>query len=658
MAFAEGQIVGSYRILSLLGMGGMATVYKAYHPKLDRYVALKMMHTAFLSDPQFVARFEREAQIIARLEHPNIVPVHDYAEHDGQPYLIMKYIEGITLKDALSDGPLELRDTVIIFSAVCAALDYAHRQGVLHRDIKPSNIMLDTATTPYLTDFGLARTVNEGESSLSRGMLIGTPTYMSPEQASGERALDYRSDLYSLGIVLYELIVGRVPFEGNSTYTILHSHQTVPPPIPSEINAEIPPAVEVVLLQALAKDPSDRYPSAGAMLEALKSALVASQLRRLNPDERHSLASSIGKPRPERRPTGMSTPRARSANTPDSTASAARSDLPVPAQGRALVREPARSSTSAFTWVILGVAVTLTLLIVGFALLNRGSGAAVAQEPTVKPTELPTMTALPTRQPLPTAMPTLTTAPVEATIPMTVPETQPAPPDASGERGMFASLPNDIELYPVERLSLSEAEAAVEREPSDGVAYLNLALAQIDERRRADEILDTLDRGAVVTDDIVRYSTTIADMFEGAPIAPDVLFYVYDNLLVDTYGTTVYEIIRQRAGFHLYDLASRRGLIPTFVILQLSDQVDDSYDSLFPAAVARMLITDNRLPLAQLALSVGDPNSPEIILVRGDLYQAQGELDRARQEWQRLIDGSGIPVWVRLRAEEQLAQAG
>ena len=194
-----------------------------------------MIHQSFLNDDQFVGRFEREAQIIAQLEHPNIVPVYDFDEYNGQPFLVMKYIPGMPLSDALADGPLELRDVMAILPKIAAGIDYAHGRGILHRDIKPSNIMLDEAGRPYVTDFGLARAVDAGESTLSQGMLVGTPAYMSPEQAEGLRDLDNRSDLYSLGVLIYELIVGRVPFKDGSTYTILRDHLNTPLPPPSSI---------------------------------------------------------------------------------------------------------------------------------------------------------------------------------------------------------------------------------------------------------------------------------------------------------------------------------------------------------------------------------------------------------------------------------------
>ena len=187
MAWESGQVVGAYRIEERIGSGGMATVYRAHHERLGRDVAIKVMHPAHATDADFLSRFEREARIVAQLEHPNIVPVYDFDEADGQPYLVMKYVHGQTLKDKFAEEPPTLDEIVRITDALADALAYAHGEGVLHRDIKPSNVILDEQGTPNLTDFGLARVLQAGESSMSAGMIVGTPNYIAPEQASGEQ---------------------------------------------------------------------------------------------------------------------------------------------------------------------------------------------------------------------------------------------------------------------------------------------------------------------------------------------------------------------------------------------------------------------------------------------------------------------------------------
>src|SRR5512143_1293752 len=250
MTFSIGENVGPYRITDKLGQGGMATVYRAYHANLDRYVALKVLHAVFKEDPNFLARFRREAQIVARLEHPGIVPIYDYNEHNGEPYLVMRFIEGETLKARLARTPLTLEETLKIMTAISQALTYAHERGILHRDIKPSNILLEKGSEPFLADFGLARMASAGESTLSKDTMLGTPQYMSPEQAQGLQDLDAGTDIYSLGVVLYELVVGRVPFNADTPYAIVHDHIYAPLPLPTAVNPEVPKAVEQVLLKA------------------------------------------------------------------------------------------------------------------------------------------------------------------------------------------------------------------------------------------------------------------------------------------------------------------------------------------------------------------------------------------------------------------------
>ena len=199
MSFTVGENIGPYRIVEQLGQGGMATVYKAYHASLDRYVALKALHPAFNEDKTFAARFQREARVVAKLEHPNIVPIYDYAEHEGRPYLVMKYIEGDTLKARLNQGPLDSQEINQIVDSVGSALSYAHKQGVLHRDIKPSNVLVATDGQIYLADFGLARIAQLGESTMSSDSIMGTPQYISPEQAIGKKDLFFWRDVVRNG---------------------------------------------------------------------------------------------------------------------------------------------------------------------------------------------------------------------------------------------------------------------------------------------------------------------------------------------------------------------------------------------------------------------------------------------------------------------------
>jgi hypothetical protein len=267
-----GKTLGGYEIKEELGRGGMATVYRAYQPKLDRYVAIKVLPSYFAHDETFMGRFEREAKAVAGLHHPNILTVHDYGEEGGLPYLVTELVEGGTLKERL--GPQwALKEAQKIVGRVGDALAYAHGQGIVHRDIKPSNILMQREDWPLLADFGLAKAMT-GSASLTReGVAVGTPEYMSPEQAQGDPA-DERSDIYSLGVVLYEMVTGRQPFQADTPLTVIYKQVNEPLPPPRSFRPALPEAVEAVILKALAKDPADRYQKVEDMVSALEKAVA------------------------------------------------------------------------------------------------------------------------------------------------------------------------------------------------------------------------------------------------------------------------------------------------------------------------------------------------------------------------------------------------
>jgi serine/threonine protein kinase len=208
-----GKTIGGYRITEQIGLGGMAAVYKAYQPSMDRYVAFKVISTHLTHNPTFVRRFRQEARIIARLEHAHILPVHDYGEQEGYLYLVMRFVEGGTLKDWLTGDALSLDEARRIVTQVGSALEYAHQGGVVHCDLKPSNILIDPQGDCYLTDFGIAKMV-EGTLGLTGPGIVGTPHYMAPEQGQLLK-VDGRADIYAMGVVIYEMVTGRVPFCGS-----------------------------------------------------------------------------------------------------------------------------------------------------------------------------------------------------------------------------------------------------------------------------------------------------------------------------------------------------------------------------------------------------------------------------------------------------------
>jgi eukaryotic-like serine/threonine-protein kinase len=259
---------GRYRLLAPLGEGGMARVYRARDLRLNREVAVKILHDDLTRDPGFLSRFEREAQIVAGLAHPNIVPVYDVGGEDGAPYIIMEYIRGRTLKETLeAGGPLSAERAVAIMLPILDALGYAHRQGLIHRDVKPHNILLTTDGTPRLADFGIAHLVDG--STTRTAAILGSAQYLSPEQSRGDEATE-RSDIYACGIVLYEMLAGRPPFEGSNALAVANQHLNVPPPPldapPGAVTRELERAVD----RALAKDPGDRYADTAEMQAALR----------------------------------------------------------------------------------------------------------------------------------------------------------------------------------------------------------------------------------------------------------------------------------------------------------------------------------------------------------------------------------------------------
>ena len=271
MGFAVGESVGPFEIIEYIGQGGMATIYKAHQTTLDRFVALKVIHPVLKNDQSFINRLNREASIIAKLDYPNIVTVYDFTEFEGTPFLVLRYIDGKTLKEVLQQQHLGTQSILKIMRPVADALAYAHSRGVLHRDVKPSNILIDNEGRVYLTDFGLARIAYSSESTSSHDMMIGSPHYISPEQARSE-PVDVRTDIYSLGIVLYEMFTGQVPFSAETPYGTILAQINEPPRAPRAINPKIPAAVEQVLLKSIAKDPKNRYQSIREMMRALENA--------------------------------------------------------------------------------------------------------------------------------------------------------------------------------------------------------------------------------------------------------------------------------------------------------------------------------------------------------------------------------------------------
>jgi serine/threonine protein kinase len=277
----EGQTLGKYRVLEQLGRGGMAQVYRAYHPQLDRYVAIKVLRSDLVEEVEFLARFRREARAVAGLRHPNIVNVFDFDVQNDQFFMVMELLEGDTLKVYLNSyrtrgQHIPLGDIVRILLDVLEGLGYAHTEGIVHRDIKPANILLTRRGQAVVTDFGIAQIVGGTQYTVS-GALMGTLNYMAPEQGLEGRG-DSRSDLYSLGIIFYEMLTGKTPYDADTPLAILLKHLNDPLPLPRKLEPSIPEAFEKVILKALSKQPGDRYQSAAEMAQALREAAEQSAI--------------------------------------------------------------------------------------------------------------------------------------------------------------------------------------------------------------------------------------------------------------------------------------------------------------------------------------------------------------------------------------------
>ena len=300
-----GKTLSKYELRERIGRGGMAEVYRAYHAALDRFVAIKILHPFLGEDPEFKERFEREARSVAQLRHPNIVQVYDF---DFDPerelyYMVMEYVEGPTLRTRLMELGFDnqcftIPEAIQIIRPVAAALGYAHSHTMVHRDIKPANIMLDKDGRIVLTDFGIARIVS-GPAMTTSGSMIGTPAYMSPEQGLGQPG-DHRSDIYSLGVVFYQLVTGVLPFQAETPIAVVLKHVNEPLPSPSEFNPDIPHELERILMMALAKSPDERYQNIGEMLRDLDEFAAAHNI----PLEGAVSPTAAGRPRPALLSTG------------------------------------------------------------------------------------------------------------------------------------------------------------------------------------------------------------------------------------------------------------------------------------------------------------------------------------------------------------------
>jgi serine/threonine-protein kinase len=296
--------IGPYKVLGKIGAGGMASIYRAVHPKDGREVALKVLAMHLASKSATRRRFQREADTLLRLQHPHILPVYDIGEADGTPYFAMRLLSGHTLENRMHDSLLTANDAAYILRQIAGALDFAHEQGVIHRDVKPGNILFDDDGEPYLADFGVARIMGADVRTSMTGDFIGTATYASPEQCRSE-GITPASDIYSLGVVSYEMLTGTPPFSGANILALIKQHLDAPVPDPCDFDPTLPPDTAGVLAKALAKRPADRYSTATVLSQAIDRALGLEQ----RPDGVEDAEWLYeGRPLPPRPPEGAPAP--------------------------------------------------------------------------------------------------------------------------------------------------------------------------------------------------------------------------------------------------------------------------------------------------------------------------------------------------------------
>ena len=411
MSHLRGQPIGRYQLIDMLGEGGMATVYKALDTRLDRHVAVKVITSSQQSAEEFLKRFEREAKALAQLSHANIIKVHDYGEDGGRPYLVMEYLTEGTLKEKMG-RPMPYQEAARLLSPIARALEYAHKRNIVHRDVKPANVLFNESGSPMLTDFGIAKVLEEKQSTelTAAGVGIGTPEYMAPEQGKGVN-VDYRADIYALGIVFYELVSGQKPFTADTPMAVVIKHITEPLPPPRQVVPDLPEAVEKMIYKAVAKTPEARYQDMGefaATLEGLAQRPVA-----VEQDEIQTayMADAEDATHIPMRGTGQTVKPAAAATGPQAPAVS-----------------PGRKSRW-WIWALAGGGLVSIIVIVMIAagglglalLLAEPTATATQPPPTSPPTTSPSLTSPPPTLPPPTTVPSLApTQPPDATAPQPV----------------------------------------------------------------------------------------------------------------------------------------------------------------------------------------------------------------------------------------------
>lgn len=429
---------GKWRVDKKIGQGGMGSVYKATDVALDRTVAIKILAADLCKDEVFVARFEREAKLTANLEQPNVILIYGVGRHQGRPFIVMKWLPGETLASRLESlqeagALMPVSEVRSIVAQICAGLDYIHGKGLVHRDIKASNIVLDDNNHATILDFGILRDLKSKESLTAVGMLIGTPHYVSPEQILG-KPFDSRSDLYAVGVLLYEMLTGATPFDADNEFDLIKKHVKSPPPEPCERNPELPVEVGEVLKRAIAKDPSKRFQSASDLADAFEHAFAAA--------EQAEAGSPAEGPEDPTGPHNVTT---------------------IPFDVKAGITGPIQGSKRAL-WVGVGLGVVASLATAGIVLFNVRPEPPPPEVSTPAPVAKPAGASAKKPKPRPRPNPT-------AQNPAPRPDEQLAPdeewedddPDAGADEAAKASPPVDPAMPPPQDKLIKKA---VKNDPS------------------------------------------------------------------------------------------------------------------------------------------------------------------------------------------------
>jgi serine/threonine-protein kinase len=405
------QRFGRYEIVRELARGGMARVYEARDPRIGREVAVKVLSRELSQDPAFLARFEREARTIASLEHPAIVPIYDFGEQEGQSFLVMRYMRGGSLVDRIRTGRVPLEQSLAILGRIAGALEHAHDHGVIHRDLKPGNILFDLKGEAYLGDFGIAHLSGEATTLTAAGAVLGTPAYMSPEQVHGNVELDGRSDVYSLGVILFEMLSGRQPYHADTPAKVMMQHLMDPVPRIREFDPDLPPDWEAVFQRVMAKSREDRYPTPGRLTQDVRTLAsqgklaAASEAPGPGPTLLAGAAPAQGTTPALKEPAvGVQGPASAQITKPDAEAPTVQGQGPIPGT-RSIRRRIALGVLAAAMLALLGVGIS--------TVLKFADGTREPDLPAGSPTQ-PAAAALSSQQPtrpaaapLPAATPTL-----------------------------------------------------------------------------------------------------------------------------------------------------------------------------------------------------------------------------------------------------------